>query len=65
LYGFAKLTDCDRIANDKHWLSDVLTGGLLGFGSGYYIVHREDEKGKKTGGFSFYPSLNGLIFVWS
>ncbi|MFI5144563.1 MAG: phosphatase PAP2 family protein [Ignavibacteria bacterium] len=65
LYGLAGLTGCARIINNKHWLTDVLAGGLLGFGTGYYIVHLEKNRNaKKGGGFSFYPSLNGLNFNW-
>lgn len=65
LYGLAGLTGCARIINNKHWLTDVLAGGLLGFGTGYYIVHLEKERNSKdSGGFSFFPSLNGLNFNW-
>ena len=65
LYGLAGLTGCARIINNKHWLTDVLGGGLLGFGTGFYLVHREDNRNeKKGGGLSIYPSLNGLNAVW-
>ena len=68
LYGFASLTGYARLYNDKHWLSDVIFGAALGFGSGMFVINRErererDEKRKlkkKGGGFSFQPSFNGI-----
>ncbi len=64
-YGLAVLTACARVRNNVHWFSDVVAGGILGFGTGFFIVHREDNRGqKKGGGLSIYPSLNGLNAVW-
>ena len=64
-YGLAVLTACARVRNNVHWFSDVVAGSLLGFGTGYFIVHREDNRGKnKGGGFSIFPSLNGLNASW-
>jgi membrane-associated phospholipid phosphatase len=64
-YGFAVLTACARVRNNVHWFSDVVAGGILGFGTGFFIVHREDNRNqKKGGGLSIYPSLNGLNVVW-
>ena len=68
LYGLAGLTAIARVVNNQHWLSDVVSGGLLGFCSGYFVVHREQEREKGTTGathFSIYPSLNGLSAAWS
>jgi membrane-associated phospholipid phosphatase len=64
LYSLAALTACARVRNNVHWFSDVVAGSLLGFGTGYFMVHREDNRDKKSGGFSFYPSLNGLNATW-
>lgn len=67
LYGFAALTAYARIHNNQHWFSDVVLGSLIGFSSGYFVVHREQDRNEnktKNGGFSIYPSLNGLGVVW-
>jgi membrane-associated phospholipid phosphatase len=67
LYGFAGLAAIARVVNNQHWLSDVVTGGLLGFCSGYFVVHEEQqrEQGIKGGSsFTIYPSFNGLNAVW-
>jgi PAP2 superfamily protein len=71
LYPVAILTGYTRMRNSQHWLSDIVVGALLGFGSGYFVVHREkeryteateDKKGKKGGerGLSVYPSFRGI-----
>lgn len=75
LYPAAILTGYTRMRNDQHWFSDIFVGALLGFGSGFWVVHREreryieeteDKNGKKGGekGFHFYPSLNGIRLVY-
>jgi membrane-associated phospholipid phosphatase len=68
LYGFAGLTALARVVNNQHWLSDVVAGSLLGFCTGYFVVHREDQRehGTKGGtGLSFYPSLSGFHAVYN
>ena len=68
LYGFAGLTGYARLYNDKHWLSDIIFGTALGYGSAKFVLNREREREmkekrklrKKGGGFSFHPSLNGV-----
>lgn len=69
-YGLAALTAYARVLNNQHWLSDVVVGGLLGFGAGYFVIKREEERDntfttrKKGGGLSIFPSLNGINFVY-
>jgi membrane-associated phospholipid phosphatase len=68
LYSFAALTGYARLYNDKHWLSDVLFGAALGYGTGIFVINqerrREDEQKKKLkkkgGGFSIQPTFNGI-----
>jgi membrane-associated phospholipid phosphatase len=68
LYGFAALTGYARLYNDQHWLSDVIFGAALGYGSAKYVLKREEERENiqkkklknKGGGFSLYPSFNGI-----
>lgn len=42
LYGAAGLTGFARINDDKHWLSDVVGGALIGFLVGRRLHHRRD-----------------------
>jgi hypothetical protein len=73
LYGFAALTGSARLYNDKHWLSDVIFGAALGYGSAKYVLSRECEREdnekrkmkKKGGGFSLYPSFNGFSLAYN
>lgn len=37
LYGVAGLAAAGRAAGRKHWASDVAAGGLLGYGTGYWL----------------------------
>lgn len=68
LYSFAALTGYARLYNDKHWLSDVIFGAALGYGSAKFVLKREEEREdnekrkmkKKGGGFSLTPSFNGI-----
>jgi membrane-associated phospholipid phosphatase len=71
LYSFAALTGYARLHYDKHWFSDILFGAALGYGSSMFVLNQERErekddkrKMKKGGGFSFYPSLNGINIVY-
>jgi membrane-associated phospholipid phosphatase len=69
-YGLAALTAYTRILNNQHWFSDVVVGGLLGFGAGYFVINREEirekssQRGKKGGRLSIFPSFNGINFVY-
>ena len=38
LYGVAALTGVSRIFNDRHWASDVLLGGAIGYVAGHAVV---------------------------
>ena len=40
-YGLAGLTAWSRLHDDKHWLSDTVAGGLLGYAIGRWTVHRK------------------------
>jgi hypothetical protein len=71
-YGAASLTAYSRILNNKHWLSDAVFTGLLGFGTGWFVVHRENEREKNItnkekggSGISINPALNGFSVCYS
>lgn len=60
-YTSASLIGLSRITENKHWLSDVLTGAVLGYLSGREVVnnyHRyatlQNSKKKKKGTLSFH-----------
>ena len=44
-----------RIAGDKHYMSDVLSGGITGYFLAKYIYKRTNSKGTRLG-FSYYKS---------
>ena len=73
LYPMALLTGYARIYNDKHWLSDVIFGAALGYGSAKFVLNQEERREKeakkktknKSGGFNLIPTGNGLHFTYS
>jgi membrane-associated phospholipid phosphatase len=72
LYSFAAMTGYARLYNDKHWISDVIFGAALGYGSAKFVLSREREREdnekrkmkKKGGGFTLSPSLNGINLTY-
>jgi hypothetical protein len=67
-YSLAAATAYSRIYDNKHWLSDVVLGGIVGFASGYFTVHRENQrdknKSKLAEKFNFNFSLNELNIAY-
>ncbi len=67
-YSFAALSAYSRVHDTQHWLSDIVLGSVIGFGSGYFVVNSEKERNKKhpgiLGRMNFYPSLNGINLVY-
>lgn len=43
-----------RIYKDRHWLSDVVLGGGLGYFAGWYMVHKPSKKVKIIGNSIVY-----------
>lgn len=68
LYSFASLAAYSRIHDTQHWLSDVVVGSVIGFGTGFFVVHKENEREKKHANvlskMNFYPSLRGVNLVY-
>jgi membrane-associated phospholipid phosphatase len=72
-YPFALLTGYARLYNDKHWLSDIIFGAALGYGSAMFVLNqderREKEEKKKTktksSGLNLYPTFNGISATWN
>ena len=66
------MTAYARIRNNVHWLSDAFYGAALGFSSGWFVVHNENNRGKspvkkgKSGGkLSLGPAINGLNIYYT
>lgn len=58
-YSIAILSGLSRLTEDKHWLSDVFVGAVLGFAIGKFVYKKRSAKfvisplaGKKTVGFN-------------
>ncbi|RMF87105.1 MAG: phosphatase PAP2 family protein [Nitrospirae bacterium] len=47
-YGLAGLTAWSRLHDERHWLSDVVAGGLLGWATGRYVARRHPAAGRLT-----------------
>lgn len=60
-YSIATLTGLSRIHDNKHWLSDVFGGAVLGYAAGKFVSNRRldnpfgEEKIKLTPSFSLGP----------
>jgi hypothetical protein len=62
-YGLAATTAFSRVYNNQHFFSDVVIGGLLGFGTGLYVVNRENDRSEPaehSQNIFIYPSENGI-----
>jgi|SRR4030095_2327951 membrane-associated phospholipid phosphatase len=71
LYPFALWTGFARMRNDKHWLSDIIFGAALGYGSAKFVLNQEErreleeKKSRKSSKskkmrFNLIPTLNGI-----
>ncbi len=43
-YSAAGIISVSRIYHDKHWLSDTLLGGFIGYGAARFAVNREERR---------------------
>ena len=55
LYALATGTAISRVARDKHWATDVLAGGTIGFLTAYWLTKR--HQGRPVGGLQVTPVL--------
>lgn len=63
----AATTGMARIANDRHWATDVLTGGIVGTLSGYFLpvwLHYQNSPGGLLG-TGWKPERHGMILPWT
>jgi membrane-associated phospholipid phosphatase len=55
LFGVATGTAMARLARDKHWLSDVVAGGMLGYLTAYWLTRQHQGR---TARLHITPSLS-------
>jgi membrane-associated phospholipid phosphatase len=65
-YSIAFLSSYVRLLNNQHWFTDVLTGSLLGYGAGVFMLNREEKRISDPGnsGFSISPGINGINIIY-
>jgi membrane-associated phospholipid phosphatase len=65
LYGFAGLTAAAQVLNNQHFLSDVVVGGLFGFGTGMYVLNKEKNRvnDQRNSSIRFIPSQDGISLI--
>jgi membrane-associated phospholipid phosphatase len=66
-YGIGFLSSYVRLLNNQHWFTDVLTGSLLGYGAGMFMISREEKRINNPGGsgLSLSPGINGISLIYS
>ena len=63
LYGLAAVGSMGRVADRKHWVSDVVAGGVVGYtiGSWLWQAQRDDSKSS----FAIAPGPKQIALSWS
>jgi membrane-associated phospholipid phosphatase len=62
LYGLAAAGSMGRVAMRKHWFSDVVAGGLLGYATGSWLWYAQRDPGK--GILSISAAPGGANVAW-
>ena len=63
LYGLAAIGSVGRVAERQHWVSDVVTGGMVGYAIGSWLwqAQRDDSRSQ----FAVLPGTKSLSVSWS
>lgn len=63
LYGLAAVSSMGRIADRKHWVSDAVAGGVVGYAIGSWLwqAQRNDSRSQ----FAVVPSAKSVSVSWS
>lgn len=63
LYGLAAVGSMGRVADRKHWVSDVVAGGVVGYAIGSWLwqAQRDDSKSR----FAIVPGAREIAVTWS
>lgn len=62
LYGVAAVTSMGRIANRKHWVSDTVAGGILGYAAGTLLWKGQRENGASR--LTIAPGPREISVAW-
>lgn len=62
LYGLAALGSSGRVAARKHWLSDTVAGGLIGYATGSWLWHAQRKKSDSSISFNTGPDEIGITW---
>lgn len=62
LYGIATLGSAGRVAGRKHWVSDTVAGGILGYAMGSWLWHAQRDQSKS--GLAINPGLKEVSVSW-
>ena len=62
LYGLAALGSAGRVAGRKHWVSDTVAGGIIGYAVGSWLWEAQRDQSKS--GLSINPGPREISVVW-
>ena len=62
LYSVAALGSAGRVAGRKHWVSDTVAGGILGYAVGSWLWHAQRDQSKS--GLSINPGPKEVSVTW-
>jgi membrane-associated phospholipid phosphatase len=64
-YGTAVMVGASRIYHNRHWLTDTVLGGFIGYTTTSYVVHFDEKKKQKkikVSGYYIQPFVTGNKF---
>ncbi|MEO8399740.1 MAG: phosphatase PAP2 family protein [Ignavibacteriaceae bacterium] len=64
-YSAATLVGFARVYHDKHWFSDIILGGALGYFVGDFVTDHPTNNEKEKQKFSLTYSFNQIGFIYS
>lgn len=62
LYSVAALGSAGRVVGRKHWVSDTVAGGILGYAMGSWLWHAQRDQSKS--GLSISPGPKEVSVTW-
>lgn len=63
LYGLAAVGSMGRVADRKHWVSDVVAGGVVGYAIGSWLWQAQRDDSKSSIGIA--PGPKQIALTWS
>lgn len=63
LYGLAAVGSMGRVADRKHWVSDVVAGGVVGYAIGSWLWQAQRDDSKSS--FAIAPGPKQIALTWS